>query len=196
VVTTRTTRANEEDAMTVHHRSRSPIVCAALAATIASFLSAHPTPAVGETMSRVRSSDRSIVDLIEQATKHSPTLTRLVATVEASNGIVYVEPGVCPQGLPACLNLWMLTSGSTRYMRIVLDRRRLDSDLTLMGAVGHELQHAIEVLSDRSVTDSDKMFFFYRRYAPTRRDRFETQAAIKAGDAVEHELRNWRAARP
>ena len=151
-----------EEAMTVHHRSPSPIVCAAMAATIASFLSARPT-AAAETTPRVRSSDRSIADLIEQATKHSPILNRLVGTVEASDGIVYVEPGSCPQRLPACLKLWMQTSASTRFMRIVVDRRRLDSDSRLMGAVGHELQHAIEVLSDRSVTDSDKMFFFYRR---------------------------------
>ena len=160
--------------MTVHHRSPSPIVCAAMAATIASFLSARPTVAA-ETTPRVRSSDRSIADLIEQATKHSPTLNRLVGTVEASDGIVYVEPGSCPQRLPACLKLWMQTSASTRFMRIVVDRRRLDSDLRLMGAVGHELQHAIEVLSDRSVTDSDKMFFFYRRYAPTGRGRLNAR---------------------
>ena len=143
-----------------------------------------------------RSSDRAIVDLIEQAAQHSPTLAELVASVEASNGIVYVEPGACPQRLPACLLLWMETSGSNRFMRIVVDRRRLEQDATLMGAVGHELQHAIEVLNDRSVTDSVTMFFFYRRYAPTGRGRFETDAAIKAGDAVEHELRNWRRGRP
>ena len=143
--------------MTVHRRSFSPIVCAALAATIATCLSARPAAAT-ETMSRVRSSDRSIADLIEQATKHSPTLTRLVAAVEVSDGIVYVEPGRCPQGVAACLKLWMVTSGSTRFMRVIVDRRRLASDWRLMGAVGHELQHVIEVLSDRFVTDGNGVY--------------------------------------
>lgn len=178
--------------MTVHRRSFSPIVCAALAATIATCLLARPA-AAAETVSRVRSSDRSIADLIEQAAKHSPTLTRLVAAVEVSDGIVYVEPGRCPQGVAACLKLWMVTSGSTRFMRIIVDRRRLASDWRLMGAVGHELQHVIEVLSDRFVTDGNGVYFFYRRYAPTDADRFETKAAIRTGDAVEDELRSWRA---
>ena len=81
-------------------------------------------------------------------------------------------------------------------MRVVVDRRQLDSDATLMGAIGHELQHALEALSDPSVTDSEKMFFFFRRYAPTTREQFETQAAVKAGDAVEDELRHRRSAAP
>jgi hypothetical protein len=137
---------------------------------------------------RVRSSDPSIGALIEQAMTRSPTFKRLVATVDASNGIVYVESGSCPERLVACLPMWMTSSGGNRLMRIVVDRERINSDGRLLGSIGHELQHAIEVLSDRFVTDSMKMYHFYQRYAPTGKDQFETLDATYAGMAVEREF--------
>ena len=83
----------------------------------------------------------------------------------------------------------MVSGGGYRFMRIVVDRQRLNSDGLMVGAIAHELQHAIEALSDRFVTDSTKMFFFYRRYAPTAKEQFETMDAIQAGMAAEDE---WR----
>lgn len=32
--------------------------------------------------------------------------------------------------------------GGHRFMRIVIDRERIDSDPQLLGSIGHELQHA------------------------------------------------------
>ena len=138
---------------------------------------------------RVLSLDVSIAKLMEQAVARSPTFKRLVATVEASNGIVYIEAGVCPGRVIACLPSWMVSSGGNRFMRIVVDRQRLNSDAVMVGAIAHEMQHAIEVLSDRFVTDGRKMFFFYRQYAPTAKEQFETVNAIQAGIAAEDE---WR----
>jgi hypothetical protein len=36
------------------------------------------------------------------------------------------------------------------------------------------------------------MYFFFRRHAPTDKDRFETIEAINAGIRVEREFRAWR----
>ena len=108
-----------------------------------------------------------IAALIEHAITHSPTFKGLVATVEASNGIVYVQYCRCPGRIVACLPISMTSGGGNRFMHIVVNRERIESDGQLLGPVGHELQHATEVLSDRSVTNSTKMYFFYRRYAPT-----------------------------
>jgi hypothetical protein len=141
---------------------------------------------------RVRSQDPSITKLLEQAMTHSPTFKRLVANVEASNGIVYVQSGPCRRRVVACLPIWMTSSGGNRFVRILVDRERIDSDRQLLGAIGHELKHAIEVLSDRFVTNSVKMYLFYRRYAPTAGERFETLEAARAGMAVERELGAWR----
>ena len=174
--------------METHHCSSSTF-CTAVVATIGCLVG----PAAGadpvSPIARVRSSDSAIVAMIDHASTRSPTLQRLVTTIEASNGIVYVEPGRCAQGVPACLAMWMESSGSNRFVRVIIDRKRLDSHLELLRAIGHELQHVTEVLADRSITDSEGMFFFYRRLVPTASDRFETPAAIAAGEAVLIELR-------
>jgi hypothetical protein len=185
----RITGPGEEDAMTARrHRSRSLTVCAAFV-TIGCLLGTPPAADAAAIMSRVRSSDPSIVGLIERASKRSPTLARLISTVEASDGIVYVEPGLCQHRVPACLMHWMITSGSTRFMRIIVDRNQLDSDRRLAEAIGHELQHVIEVLSEPSIADSTSMFFFYGRHSPRLRDSFETKDALSAAAAIRAELR-------
>ena len=178
--------------MTVHHRVRTLTFNVVLVTAIACSLSGPAAARENKSpVRRVRSIDPSIAALIEQSITRSPTFNRLVATVEASNGIVHVQSGRCRGGVVACLPIWMTSSGGNRFMRIVVDRERIDSDGELLGAIGHELQHAIEVLSDRFVTSSTKMYFFYRRYAPTARERFETPDATDAGNAVERELRAW-----
>jgi hypothetical protein len=59
-----------------------------------------------------------------------------------------------------------------------------------MGSIGHELQHAAEVLADPSITDNRKLFFFFHRQGPGGEDgRFETSAAIQAGIDIRAELR-------
>jgi hypothetical protein len=61
-----------------------------------------------------------------------------------------------------------------------------------MGTIGHELQHAIEVLSQRAIRSSSAMRLFYLATANIGQhsNRFETYAAIEAGNAVRTELRD------
>ena len=61
---------------------------------------------------------------------------------------------------------------------------------TLLASIGHELQHAVEVLSDPHVTDTRSIYFFFDRIGQIGQDRFETIAAIQAGLDV---LAEWRA---
>ena len=176
--------------MSPHHHLRHATVTTAIVTIVACSFS-RPAAAQQNTQPilRVRSNDASIARLMEQAVTRSPIFKRLVTTVEASNGIIYIEAGLCAGRVLACLPSWMVSSGGNRFMRIVVDRQRLDSDELMVGAIAHELQHAIEALSDRFVTDGNKMFFFYRRYAPTAKEQVETMDAIQAGMAAEDE---WR----
>jgi hypothetical protein len=146
------------------------------------------------TTSRVRSTDNALAGLIDQATRRSETFRRLLATIQASNGIVYVEPGECGHGVRACLKMWMHVSGPNRFVRIVITRSKTDRDVEVMGLIGHELQHAIEVLSEPAVTNGVTMFNFLSRMAPTGHTRFETTAAVHAGDAVRNELQGRQVA--
>jgi hypothetical protein len=138
---------------------------------------------------QVRSSDHLIADLIAQGEGRSATFRGLLAALASTNGIVHVESGQCPHGARACLLIWMQATGGKRYLRILVDRKRADSDVDLTGSIGHELQHAIEALSDVAVVDGTTMYNFFRRYAPTDNNRFETTAAINAGNAIRDELR-------
>jgi hypothetical protein len=137
----------------------------------------------------VRSSDRELQDLIGVAAQQSQTFKELLAGVETTNGIVYVEPGKCSHGVHACLQFWMKVSGPNRFMRISIDRSMHHTDIETMSSIGHELQHAIEVLREPSIRDGVTMFNFFKQIAPTDNNRFETTAAVNAGDAVYDELR-------
>jgi hypothetical protein len=148
--------------------------------------------AAGETLapsSRVRSSEPALVALIEKATHGSKTFSQLVQTIEATNGIVYVDSGKCSHGVHACLPMSMQASGPNRLVHVVIDRTTRASDIETIALLGHELQHAIEVLTDPTVHDGLTMFNFVKRMAPTDGNRFETTAAVTAGNAVYDELR-------
>jgi hypothetical protein len=138
---------------------------------------------------RVRSSDAFIAALIKLAEARSATFKRLLTALESTDGIVHVESGRCSHWARACLQIWMQAAGGNRYLRILVDPSRADSDADLAGSIGHELQHAIEALSDRTVVDGTTLYSFYRRYAPTGNDRFETSDALAVGDAIRYELR-------
>ena len=140
---------------------------------------------------RVRSNgDPSIATLIQEASARSATFRGLVEVIDATDGIVYVEQGKCGHSVRACLNLSVVVAGSYRILRIVVDTRR--ERLQLMAAVGHELQHAVEVLSNPKLTSAHAVYMFFMQEGPTGSERFETPAAIHAGLKVDAELRKTK----
>jgi hypothetical protein len=128
-----------------------------------------------------------VARLIQEATQRSATFRTLVDTIHASDGIVYVNEGDCGHGVRACL-VDVTAAGSNRILRIQLDTRKADWDL--MGSIGHELRHAVEVLGDPTVTSKGAMYFFYNRIGRRgTKSSFETEAAVAAGNAVRSEVR-------
>jgi hypothetical protein len=139
---------------------------------------------------RVRSSHAGITALITQAIEQSATFRSLVETVNASDGFVYVEKGKCGHGVRACLAN-VVSAGKSRFLFVKVDVRQ--ANWTLMASIGHELRHAVEVLSNPRVTNYSTMFFFYQREGIAGfSGAFETQAAVEAGDAVGAEVREYR----
>lgn len=129
--------------------------------------------------------DPAVASLIEEASRTSETFRQLVAAIDRTNGLVYVEPGTCRHGVHACLTLSVHVAGPHRILRILLNLHRELSEL--LGALGHELQHALEVLGDPHVTTTQAAYLFYAQIAPTATGRFETDTAIRAGLQVERE---------
>ena len=136
---------------------------------------------------RVRGLGTRLVAVIIDATAQSQTFRRLVDRIGATDGIVYVGEGQCGHRVQACLLVTMTIAGPNRVLRILVDPRKSDRDL--MGSIGHELQHAVEVLSHRSIRNSSAMILLYKEMCHACGFRFETDAAIRAGTAVRDELR-------
>jgi hypothetical protein len=127
------------------------------------------------------------VAVISDAAAQSKTFRGLVDQIGTTNGIVYVAEGQCGHGVRACLVLTMTMMGPNRVLRILVDPREADRDL--MGSIGHELQHAVEVLSHRSVRSYSAMILLYKEMCDDCGGRrFETDAAVAAGNAVRAEL--------
>jgi hypothetical protein len=158
------------------------------------FARAHATdPDTGGTrIPKVRSHSPEVAAVIRRASDTSSTFRRLTAAIEDTDGLVYVDDGKCGHGVAACLLLAVQVSGPFRVLRIKVDVRRLDCGL--MAQIGHELQHAIEILSDPHVTDGVSAYFLLDRLAPGRqtsnRSSFETTAAERAGLDVRREACN------
>jgi hypothetical protein len=138
----------------------------------------------------VRSTDAALVALIAQAGRESPTFLKMTETIRAGNGIVYVIPGRCGHGVLSCL-VNVMDAGERRILWVKVDVNKQEREL--MGSIGHELRHAIEVLGNPTVRSTVAMMHFYMREATTGGGRaFETQAAIVAGDAVRSEVGKYR----
>ena len=109
--------------------------------------------------------------------------------IEGLRGFVYVTSRVT---LPATtegvlLHRIQLTPDGSRCLWIVVKRDRLS--VYRVGVLGHELQHALEVLENPDVRSSDDIEDFFRRQRQVNdRQILETDAALAAGDRVVSEL--------
>ena len=106
---------------------------------------------------RVRARDPALQALIARAEVQSPTFHRMVHTINASDGIVYIDPGTCRRGVRACL-VSVTSAGGHRFLFVRVDMGKADH--ALMASIGHELQHAVEVLGTTEVRDYSSLYLF------------------------------------
>jgi hypothetical protein len=139
--------------------------------------------------SHVRSRNPQLVALIEKATERSATFRNIVETINASDSFVFVEEGDCGHGVRACF-VSVTGAATYRYMRVIVDTGKADWDL--MGSIGHELRHTIEVIGNPQIRDNAAKFFFYEQIGTrgTSSSR-ETYAAVDAGNTVRSEVRQF-----
>jgi hypothetical protein len=136
---------------------------------------------------KVRSSSPALAALIRGGVADSPTFRRLVDAVDASDGLVYIEPGRCGvNGARACLAHRIIVAGPSRILHILVDPRTPDRNLS--SAIAHELQHALEVLSDSTITNDLAVTRFYLHRGIRVNGVLETQEALDIGNAVRDEL--------
>jgi len=162
------------------------------AAVFVVMICSAATAAVAEAppLVRVRSNSLALAAVIDDATVRAPLFRRLRKTIDATDGLVYVDDGICGHGVSACLSLSVRVAGPFRLLRISVDTHKRDNPCDLMASIGHELWHAIELLSEPNVRDYHAAFSFFDREGPTDREkgRFETPAAIRTGLDVLREV--------
>jgi hypothetical protein len=84
--------------------------------------------------------------------------------------------------------LSVTVAGPNRVLRIEVDPRLKDCEL--IEGIGHELRHAIEILSDPHVKDGKGAYSLFQQLGPTDSGRFETPEALHVGELVGDECRS------
>ena len=150
---------------------------------VVSALIGADTPAT----THVRSSHPYIRAMIAEAQVRSPTFRRLVDSIEGTDGIVYVEQGDCYHRLRSCLPPLVTAAGAFRFLRVIVDPRQQDWEVR--SDIGHELQHALEVLSDPTARTDASLFFLVSKSSFGAAEIRETPEAVTAGESIKKEVK-------
>jgi hypothetical protein len=163
------------------------LTVALLAAVLTSSTLSAAAPNGGP---RLRPQDSRLAEVLREGIARSATFKSLVDRIEASNVIVYAALNPLMKSNLSGTLTWMTRAGDFRYVRA-----SISVDLTfdqMIATLGHELQHAVEVIEDEAVIDEKSLVSLYRRIghqsdsaAPSR---WETVAAQQAGFQVRREL--------
>ncbi len=128
--------------------------------------------------SRTRPLSENARALVEEARERSPIIERQLDAIEKSDLIVYVSdlmPGVFNG--PKSHMVILSSDATVRYLWIRIDSPRL-SPTERIGALGHELHHALEVAAAPEARDSKGLARLYRRIGwQSSPNRFESGAA-------------------
>jgi|SoimicmetaTmtLPA_FD_contig_41_6291952_length_543_multi_2_in_0_out_0_1 hypothetical protein len=142
----------------------------------------------------VRAAEPRILALIDAGISRSATFRGLIAALDESDVIVYIEPKLTHQALGGYLAHNITTAGSHRYLHVAIETA--GSEGRLIPLLAHELQHAVEVARAAEAVDSESLKQLFDRLAV----RFgcggttcsETQAAKDVEHVVRDELKTER----
>ena len=155
-----------------------------LAVCAAAFVAAMPSPCSANHLIRGMSPEAQLV--IDRAIRDSPTVARMVETLDRADVIVMVRMIT----LPFRLDGELVLVGSAREWRYLLVSLVDGASIPdAVASLGHELQHALEVASDPRVRDQAGMkgLFEHIGSGPVGGP-YETVAAIEVGKAVRREV--------
>ena len=139
---------------------------------------------------RLRPQDQRIKDALREGALRSATFRALLDRVETGDVIVYVATNRQIKSSLSGMLTWMTQAGGYRYVRASINPDQ--SFDQLIATIGHELQHAIEVINDAHVTDERTLVELYRHIGMQNTNswpsRWETTAALQTGSQVRREL--------
>ncbi|MEO7276213.1 MAG: hypothetical protein ABIX28_25105 [Vicinamibacterales bacterium] len=165
-----------------------PTTPAAAPTAAATDVSVRYGAMLNDAFRRVRAADSQVKRLLEEGLKRSVTFGDLVAAVNASDVIVYIQR-VERLG-PAVAGQLMIVPqpNAQRYLRIqILNHLSPEESIAL---IGHELRHALEVAASPDVRDQQGLIALYQRIGERGGmvHSFDTRAAQNTGRRVKKEL--------
>jgi hypothetical protein len=137
---------------------------------------------------RVRTTDARLQGLVAEGLNRSPTFAGLVAAINRTDVIVYIESVLTlPKNTIGRLTM-MPRAGECRYLRV-----QIRADLTrreTIALIGHELQHALEIGDAAEVRDTTSLIQLYERigHVSGGAHAYDTNAAQDTGRTVRREL--------
>jgi hypothetical protein len=143
----------------------------------------------------VRTTEPKILSMIDAGLSGSQTFRGLIAALDKSDVIVYVEAKHTRQALGGYLAHNIVAQGDYRYLRIAVDMA--GSERRLVSLLAHELQHAVEVAQTSDASDPVGLERMFSRLAVAfgcgGTACYETQAAKNVESIVGEELKTHRA---
>lgn len=146
---------------------------------------------VSEDHTHVRTTEPRILALVNEGKARSETFRRLVAALDASDVIVYLEPKLTRRGLGGYLFNEVGGRGEWRYLRIAVDFHGAHNRVIVL--LAHELPHAVEVAQVPGARDAEgveKLFSSRTIQSGCGTTTcYETQASQDVESAVGNELK-------
>ena len=144
----------------------------------------------------VRTTESRILALVDTGVTRSATFARLIATLNGSDVIVYVEPKLTRRSLGGYLAHHIVAQGNDRYLRIAVETQGAQGRLVPL--LAHELQHAVEIAQAPQVRNAESLEQLFVRLAVKfgcgGTTCYETQAAKDVEHIVSDELKAHSAA--
>jgi len=156
------------------------IALAALA--LASTVTASHVP-------HIRSAVPIIAAALEDGARRSPSFRRLIDLLNASDVIVHVVWDLRDRHDIVGRLVFVTDAGTVRYVRIFVSPALRPADL--VGVLGHELEHAVEIADRRWIRSPESMRAFYGIIGIPRDahgEVFDTDDAVDAGGRIRREL--------
>jgi hypothetical protein len=149
-----------------------------------------------ETAPRVRGVNVEVQRLVEFGLDTSASLRALVARLAGGDVVVYVRYARLPTRIDGQLT-FLSVAGGIRY--VIVDLAWGRSTARRLATLGHELQHAVEILADPTIVNADSLARAYSRMGFVTEwfasgAAFDTWAAVNAGDQVWKEVSQAAAA--
>lgn len=150
---------------------------------------AEPPCLYSASAATMRPQTRQLAELLDIGVRKSATLRQLVQDVEARCGVVFISGMDLALARRKAVGVTVHrinVVGPFRYVHVIVDTRPGAAEV--IGTIGHELQHVVEILEAGVTTSAEISVLFVRIGVKLGAGVFETTEAAEVGAQVRREV--------